>query len=373
MKRVHQYFVLFLFLAGAGQIIQAQPDDPALIRTFKGHSDRVMSVAFSPDGRYALSGSNDCTLKLWEVATGRLIRTFEGWTEATIKGHRGIVDAVAFSPDGRYALSGSNDKTLKLWEVATGRLIRTFEGHKGNVRSVAFSPDGRNALSGSWDETLKLWDVATGRLIRTIESEYFEKVGWYKELVGHSWDVYSVAFSPGGHYALSGSLGLKLWEVSTGKEIRTFGRYALGCLGLKIWEGSTGEGHRGEVFSVAFSPDGRYALSGSGDKTLKLWEVSTGSLIQTFEGHSKWVSSVAFSPDGRYALSGSGDSTLKLWEVATGRLIQTFVGGAGPSSSVSSVAFSPDGRNALSGSNYETKLWDVSPWTKPAEVPHEFD
>ena len=357
MKRVLHYFVLFLFLAGAGQIIQAQPDDPALIRTFEGHKGEVNSVAFSPDGRYAPHSVVE--LKLWEGSTG--------------EGHRGIVRSVAFSPDGRYALSGSHDSTLKLWEVSTGRLIQTFEGHKRNVTSVAFSPDGRNALSGSWDGTLKLWEVATGRLIRTIEPEYFEKVGWDKELEGHSWEVYSVAFSPDGHYALSGSLGLKLGEVSTGKEIRTFGRYALSVVGLKLWEGSTGEGHRSEVLSVAFSPDGRYALSGSRDKTLKLWEVATGRLIRTFEGHSKWVSSVAFSPDGRYALSGSGDSTLNLWEVATGRLIRTFVGGAGPSSSVSSVAFSPDGRNALSGSKYETKLWNVWPWTKPAEVPHEFD
>ncbi len=232
MKRVHHYFVLCLLLAGAAHYAGAQPDDPALIWTFEGHKGEVRSVAFSPDGRYALLsneiarslGSNDEILKLWEVATGELARTFG-------EKYSNKVNSVAFSPDGHYALLGSNNKALKLWEVATGRLIRTFEGHKSNVNSVAFSPDGRNALSGSWDGTLKLWEVATGRLIRTF---------------------------------VEGS--------------------------------STSEGRRGEVYR-----------------------------------------------------------------------------GAGPSYSVYSVAFSPDGRNALSGSKHGAKLWDVSPWTKPAEVPHEFD
>ena len=116
-------------------------------------------------------------------------------------------------------------------------------------------------------------------------------------------------------------------------------------------------GHSSYVFAVAFSPDGRYAMSGSGDNTLKLWDVSTGREVRTFRGHSNYVNSLAFSPDGRYALSGSGDQTIKLWEVATGREIRTF---SGHSDYVRSVAFSPDGSNALSVSRDNTlKLWDI--------------
>jgi WD40 repeat protein len=293
------------------------------IRTFQGHTESISSVAFSPDGRYALSGSSDKTLKLWEVSSGREIRTFQGHTDSVI--------SVAFSPDGRYALSGSSDNTMKLWEVSSGREIRTFQGHTRPVSSEAFSPDGRYALSGGWDNTMKLWEVSSGREISTFQ--------------GHTIGVNSVAFSPDGRYALSGSFDktMKLWEVSSGREIRTF------------------QGHTVRGSSVAFSPDGRYALSGSVDCTMKLWEVSSGREIRTFQGHTESISSVAFSPNGKYALSGSSDKTMRLWEVSNGREIRIFQGHAGSLYGVSSVAFSPDGKYALSGSDDKTlKLWELA-------------
>jgi len=344
------------------------------IRTFRGHSDAVWSVGFSPDGLFALSASWDKTLKLWEIATGQAIHTFMGHSES--------VRSVAFSPDGRFALSGSWDETLKLWKVATGQEIRTFGGYPNTFSSVAFSPDGRFILSANNDKTIRLWDTKTGQEIRIFK--------------GYT-DAVDVAFSPDGQFALSGADNtLKLWEVATGREIRIFrrqfssiafspdGRLVLsggsrlvvsstgdGGLALsganntlKLWEVATGrevrtfKGHSELVRSVALSPDGRFALSGSWDKTLKLWEVATGREIRTLSGHSDMVLSVAFAPDGRLALSGSEDKTLKLWEVATGREIRTL---RGHSDTVFSVAFSPDGRLALSGSKDKTlKLWDVA-------------
>ena len=209
--------------AGLGQWRQC-------LRTFVGHTESVLSVALSADGRLALSGSDDMLLKVWEVATGKCLRTF--------KGHTNSVNSVALSADGRLALSGASSPiskyySLKLWEVATGKCLRTFEGHTVSVHSVALSADGRRALSGagsiinSKDNSLKLWEVATGKCLQTFE--------------GHTASVHSVALSADGRYALSGSGDhtLKLWEVATGKCLRTF------------------EGHTNSVNSVALSADGR--------------------------------------------------------------------------------------------------------------------
>src|SRR6185312_6308948 len=120
----------------------------------------VVSVAFAPDGRAVLSGGGT-SLKLWDVATGQLVRTFVDHSADT------NVFSVAFSPDGRSVLSGSADKTLKLWELATGRLVRTFEGHSDGVGHIAFSPDGRTVVSNSRDKIVRLWDAATGQPVHT--------------------------------------------------------------------------------------------------------------------------------------------------------------------------------------------------------------
>lgn len=338
-----------LFLLGQGG--SAPPDES--IRTFKGHKYSVGSVAFSPDGKYALSvGTAGIFIRLWEVATGKEIRTFEEVVFA---------NSVVFSPDGKYALSGGMDGALKFWEVATGEKVRNFKGPKNWVSSVAFSPDGQYALSGGVGSysaplncrgsekrsELKLWEVKTGREIRTF--------------MGTKYPVHSVAFSPDGKYALSGGGRrtkkgeLKLWEVATGREVRSFGE--------KI-DSLSNTWHRKCVTSVAFSPDGKYVLSGA-RTTLKLWEVATGRKVRNFKGHGSRVSSVAFSPDGKYVVSGAG-TTLNLREVASGKEIHTFTG---HKKYVTSTAFSPDGKYAISGSGKigekgVLKLWDLRPYLK---------
>ena len=348
---------LGLFLAPAQAVEEASEVFVPL-----GHAGGVRTVAFSPDGKWALSGSEDQTLRLWEAATGREVRTFVGHTEA--------ITFAVFSPDGRQILSSSYDRTLKLWEAATGREIRTFRGHGEGVWDAAFSPDGKWALSGSADQTMKLWNLATGDEVRTF--------------TGHQQAVTDVDFSPDGTLAVSGSVDqtIKLWKVGTGEEVRTFKGHAQGITvvafspdgarlisssedrTLRLWDVKTGlalrtfSGHVQAVLSVAFSPDGKQVLSAGQDQTLKLWDVATGKEQRAFLGHTEAVVAVAFSPDGTRALSGSEDQSLKLWDVATGRELRTF---AGIIREARDVAFSPDGRWALTGSRDSTlKLWELA-------------
>jgi WD40 repeat protein len=283
----------------------------------------VSAVAFSPDGKFALSASEDKTLKLWDTATKKEIRT--------LTGHQGEVYAAAFSPDGRLAVSGSEDGTVRLWSVTSGKEICTFSGHGEAVYAVAFSPDGRFALSGGANGTLKLWDVATVR---------------------ESWDLQSVARFLNGltQASLLGHLGNLAWIEAAQREMP---RIEIPSAGHTF----AGNG-KAAVNSIAFAPNGNQALSGSADGTLRLWDVDNGKLLRSWEGGQGGVYSVALSPDGQQALSGGFEPVLKLWNVSGGRLIRSWQGVQGP---IYSVAFSPDGRHALTGGYDKTvRLWDLT-------------
>jgi len=287
--------------------------------TFEGHTDSVRSVTLSADGRLALSGSHDKTLRLWEAATGRCVCIFEGHTDS--------VSSVSLSADNRWALSGSDDTTLRLWEVATGRCVRVFNGHAGSVKTACLSANNRWVLSGSFDCTSRLWEVATDRWVRAFGG-----------LQTHV--VSSVMLSADGRWALSGSYGttLRLWDVATGQCVRAF------------------DGHAGSISKVVLSSDGRWALSGSSDHTIRLWEIATGKCVRIFEGYVD-ISSVALTTDSRWVLSGDYDHTIRLWEVATGQCVRSLEGHAG---CITSVGLSADGRWVLSGSSDKTvRLWEL--------------
>jgi WD40 repeat protein/serine/threonine protein kinase len=259
-------------------------DSGSELITLRGHDGVISSVAFSPDGRRIISGSGgwdntiiggDNTLKVWDANNGSELMT--------LRGHEGGINSVAFSPDGRWIVSGSGDKALKVWDVDSGSELMTFEGHRGLVSSVAFSPDGKRVVSGSWDGTVRVWNAENRSKLMTLK--------------GHKDGVHSVAFSLDGKRIVSGSWDcmLKVWDVDNGSELMTLrghesavlsvafspdGRRIVSGSGdrmLKVWDAHSGgelitlRGHEGRILSVAFSSDGWRIISGSTDGTVKVW------------------------------------------------------------------------------------------------------
>ncbi|WP_193943576.1 trypsin-like peptidase domain-containing protein [Sphaerospermopsis aphanizomenoides] len=406
------------------------------IATLTGHSFGVNSVAFSPDGKTLASGSGDDTIKLWQESTvttetvtpvnvlvndsaqkitvrletalgSGVIINRQGDTYTVLTSHHLIAPhqtVTLTTPDGQQhqsVLRGRlGELDLGLLEftsknnydtalvadataVPTGATVyiagypepsqsnpqeRRYFLHPGKKRpdqegeyNLQLAGQARPGLTGGpilnergfvigiygaadfndmYQQGISLERIPSLQTIATVFT--WPNPTLVNTLTGHSNLVGSVAFSPDGKTLASGSGDntIKLWDVATGQSIATL------------------TGHSDDVNSVAFSPDGKTLASGSRDKTIKLWDVATGQSIATLTGHSEWVISVAFSPDGKTLASGSNDRTIKLWDVATGRKIATLTGHSEP---VSSVAFSPDGKTLASGSLDNTiKLWDVA-------------
>jgi Tol biopolymer transport system component len=295
-------------------------ENVSLASTITGHDYNVHSVAISPDGQRLVSSSDDNTIKIWQLSTGRELRT--------IKGDSVCFNRVAINPDGQTFVSGSDDNRIKIWQLNTGRELRTLTGHSKSVISVVISPDGQTLVSGSDDNKIKIWQLSTGRELRT--------------LTGHSGGVSSLAISPDGQTLVSADLEgiIKIWQLSTGELLYDF------------------TGHDGGISSVVISPDGQTLVSsGVEDAIITIWQLSTGLELRTLTGHDEGVFSLAISPDGQILVSGSDDDTIKIWQLSTGQELRTLTE---HSYDVYSVAISPDGQMLVSGSDDgEIKIWRV--------------
>ncbi|CAE7078105.1 unnamed protein product [Rhizoctonia solani] len=251
------------------------------------------------------------------------------------EGHAYAVESVAFSPDGKSVVSGSKDYTARMWDAHNSSPIgEPLEGHSSYVHSVSYSPLGNLIASGSQDATIRLWDPITG-----------QQSGNGLECF-HA--LFSVAFAPdakliasgGGYFSSSTHHAVQLWDVQARKATSTL------------------QGHTSEVTSVSFSPDSSRLVSGSRDKTIRVWDVDRETaILGPLGGHTDWARSTAFSPDGAQIVSCSNDHTIRLWDPRTGEMIgKPYTDHNGP---VRSVSFSPWGTYIASGGDRTVRLWDI--------------
>jgi uncharacterized protein with WD repeat len=285
----------------------------ALLHTFGGHSKRVLDVAFSAEGEWLASSSDDRKIKVWDVRNHQEAHTFQlrsvdmadidiSLDRSFLASGEGIWElesmqelypllrgtqlpaSVAFSPDGSHLALGRIEQDIKLWDVSSGQPVLTFaEQEEKRTKGMVFSPDGALLAVGVMDGTVRLYDTESGELVNVFR-------------YGGETDIHGLAFSPDGVYLASAGRvsAVILWDVAGGEVVRTFSV-------------------RDTVLDVDFSPDGTLLAAAAGaEKAVLLWDVESGALFRSLP-HDDQSMAIAFSPDGRYLAAGCFDSQVYLW------------------------------------------------------------
>jgi len=328
----------------------------------------VNTVAYSPDGLYIVSASDDSNVHVWNI--GINLEAI-----APLQAHEGSVSSVSISPNGAAIISSSVDMSVCVWDVHTGlQILPPLLGHVDAVDSVTISLDGRFIASGSLDSTVRLWDARTGAPVGL-------------PLLGHAMSVNTVSFSPDSRLLASASNDktIRIWDVATGQlaigvlhckhSLMVFAFSSDGLLlaaggrggSISLWNAGTGlpacsplEARDSTVLAISFSPDSRHIASGDGSSVIRVWDIDTRQQASILKGHTRPVYSVAYSSDSRFIVSGSADTTIRLWDSVTGScLSQIYRHGHSPVAR--SILFTPDCRFIVAGlANTTICVWDVA-------------
>lgn len=342
---VSRNYVLFA-VAGTDKTIRLYfANDGRLLGTL-ATPGAVRELAISPDNQVLAAACDDGSVLTWNVAYnpgqqptaefGKLLQTYD---------HAAAATGVAYAQDGRTLYSSGLDKEIRAWKVPSPQPRNFQQGRE--VDAVAFNSKGTLLATGSHDGLVRIWDVTKGNIVRQIEAHNRPTQS----------SVYGVAWSPDDSLLVSGSLdtSLKLWNPKTGALMRTFPGY----------KAKTDEkGHREGVFGVAFSPDGKRIASCSSDRTIRVWNVADGKVLQELvnpklrpvgfppytPAHPGWVFCVRYTPDGKRLVSvgnaPAGQGSIAFWDTATGKLLSARTLALGP---IYSVAISPDGKRVALG------------------------
>lgn len=366
---------------GHERIVTIKRLPPGEITRWQAHAHLVHHLALSPDGRTLASASKDRTVRLWNVDTGKVLHTLES--------HNAQVNLVALSPDGTMVASCSRDKTVKWWDVTSGKLLGTFEGHTEKVMAVVFAADGKSLFSAGSDKTLRRVDLITTKekVLETfpVSVRFLARHGstlavsiWSDSLV-RLWDT-DTEMEKAAAITIEGAVAEALAFDAKGQLLAEGGYEPVH---LALWE-TSGKlkfnlaGHQRPVIGVAFSPDSKLLVSVGGQWNradlpgeIKVWDTSTGKLLENLGSNLDCVFSVVVAANGKTCFTAHHDGTIRKWRLPPApksslqppapkpsmQLIKRFKAPA----RIGEVAFSPDGKLAVAGlDDSAIHLWDIS-------------